>query len=148
MTRYARYAAAVLFALLAVGFVALWVRSFYWPDGYVSTILNNRGLGVLSRQGVLFLAFTNGDGEFGAAWRISEAESESSRRITGFRFYRKATSTYYDTVATFPHWSLAASSLALAALLAFNRTWRFSLRTILVATTILAGLLGLAVWAT
>ena len=29
MMRYARYAAAVLFALLAVGFVALWMRS-YW----------------------------------------------------------------------------------------------------------------------
>jgi hypothetical protein len=48
---------------------------------------------------------------------------------------------------TLPHWFLAASSLGLAALLAFTRTWRYSLRTILVATTVVAGLLGLAVWA-
>jgi hypothetical protein len=147
MLRYARYAVAVVFALLAVGFVALWVRSYYWPDGYASTLLNSRGLGALSSQGVLFLSLTKGDGEFGTAWAISEAESESRRSVTGFRFYRKATSTYHDAVASLPHWFLVASSLALAALFAIKRTWRFSLRTILVATTLLAAILGLAVWA-
>ena len=45
-----------------------------------------------------------------------------------------------------PHWFLAASSLGLAALFAFKRTWRYSLQTILVAMTLLAGVLGFAVW--
>jgi hypothetical protein len=45
-----------------------------------------------------------------------------------------------------PHWFPAALSLGFAALCAFKRPWRYSLRTILVATTVLAGLLGLAVY--
>src|SRR5262245_35149801 len=32
MARYLRIAAAVVFALLALAFVALWVRSYYWID--------------------------------------------------------------------------------------------------------------------
>jgi hypothetical protein len=53
----------------------------------------------------------------------------------------------WHLAVTLPHYFLAASSLGLAALFAFKRTWRYSLRTVLVATTLLAGLLGLAVYA-
>jgi hypothetical protein len=35
MMRYARYAAAMLFALLAAAFVALWVRSHYRQDSII-----------------------------------------------------------------------------------------------------------------
>ena len=51
----------------------------------------------------------------------------------------------YFQVMRLPHWFLAASSFSLTALFAFQRIRRFSLRTILVATTVVAGVLGMAV---
>jgi len=38
------------------------------------------------------------------------------------------------------------SSLALAALFAFKRTWRFTIRTLLIATTLVAAVLGIGVY--
>ncbi len=45
-----------------------------------------------------------------------------------------------------PHWFVAASSFGLAALFAFKRNWRFTIRTLLIATTLIAAALGLGVY--
>jgi hypothetical protein len=142
MMRYLRYAAAVVFALLAVGFVALWVRSNSLFDELWIPVPFGRKLGLLSLDNFASITWENNpDGNF--IFRSSNVDVYLRPKTHwGFLFVSEPDSTY----VCMPHWFLAASSLALAALFAFKRTWRYSLRTILVATTLLAGLLGLAVY--
>jgi hypothetical protein len=45
-----------------------------------------------------------------------------------------------------PYWFLALSSLALAALLAFKPVTRFTVRGLLITTTLVAAVLGAAVY--
>jgi hypothetical protein len=45
-----------------------------------------------------------------------------------------------------PHWFPVLLSAAFAAAPWFRRTWKFSLRTLLIATTLVAVVLGLIVW--
>ena len=154
MMRYARYAAAVVFALLAVGFVTLWVRSGYRWD-QVNWRVN----------GKVFVAFNTYWGTFDVrvfinsdalpSWLASGVSSTPiamvmnpswpTSSLPGVRYEWRYNA--FGAKANLPYWCLAASSLGLAALFAFKRSWRFSLRTILVVTTVLAGLLGFAVYA-
>jgi hypothetical protein len=154
MKRYVRYAAAVVFALLALGFVALWVRSYYWFDTVAWRATNNRAIVAGSASGsasVITLSpspYSRKD----RFWRNHQVLPKSLRAglaetITAFSLGRETGIEMTSVSVVMPHWFLAASSLGLAALFAFKRTWRYSLRAILVATTLLAGLLGLAVWA-
>jgi hypothetical protein len=147
MMRHARYSAAVLFALVAAGFAALWVRSYSVRD-----LFFNADGHVLSYKGVTMVEV------YKKAWPLPGKPSRfwSSHPIPATEVYSpwdsgflgfEVTETKVGKGMELPHWFLAASSLGLAALFAFKRTWRYSLRTILVATMLLAGLLGLAVWA-
>jgi hypothetical protein len=135
----------MLFALLAMGFVALWARSYYrWDmvvgdDFRIASLSGVTGLGFYGQDAAgphapYWIASPAGDDQASGFWRSPLLRFE-------YRHYEVETTLYV------PHWFLAASSLGLAALFAFKRTWRYSLRTILVATTLLAGLLGLAVYA-
>ena len=45
-----------------------------------------------------------------------------------------------------PHWFFATLAAGLAALPWFQQKWKFSLRTLLIATTLVAVVLGLIVW--
>jgi hypothetical protein len=148
MLRYARYAAAAFFALLAVAFVGSWWRSHYWYDTITCDALSNH-FEITSARGVL-LCVTYPEplpGRLGLTWTSSLMnEWLALDRQAGLCGVLLSIQQTYQAMAV-AHWFLTASSLALAALFAFKRTWRYSLRTILVATTILAGLLGLAVWA-
>lgn len=148
MMRYARYAAAVLFALLAAGFVVLWVRSYTYSDAAEGPIAKWQG-GYHATRGEIILACGRLDAYTRATeWKTYSFHVSRDRRpmkptFLGFAFERHETLAWKYVYV--PHWFLSASSLGLAALFAFNRTWRYSLRTILVATALLAGLLGVAV---
>jgi hypothetical protein len=56
-----------------------------------------------------------------------------------------STATYGGTQFQLPHWFFVGLCAGLAAIPWLR--WRFSLRTLLIATTLLAVVLGLAVWA-
>jgi hypothetical protein len=148
MMRYARYAAAVLFALLAAGFVTLWVHSHQLHD-VVSGPVGSIQISAASNRGTV--VFCVASWQWKSPWSAHALPVSvspggyASETYAGFGLRR----VYDGTIIRLylPHWFLAASSLALAALFAFNRTWRYSLRTILVATTFLAAALGLAVYA-
>jgi hypothetical protein len=138
MMRYARYAASLVFALLAAGFVALWVRNYRQCDVLQYVGPGDRGLKVASCLNSVCFILTNAQGwtgERGMSFHTFPAKPVG--RLPGGSIIG---------LVNLPYWLLAASSLGLAALFAFKRTWRFSLRTILVATTLLAGLLSLAVY--
>jgi hypothetical protein len=158
MLRYARYATAAFFALLAVSFVVLWVRSYYRQDVLQSPHSGDHHFAAVSNWSVTswIVLYHYPNALPRTSWTIESTMPSPDSNIrnlftpfasvlsqAGFVFSRGSLST----TLTLPHWFLAASSLGLAALFAFKRTWRYSLRTIIVATTLLAGLLGLAVWA-
>ncbi len=165
MIRYPRLAAAALFALLAVSIVALWVRSYWWMDYRLREVGGPFGLFVHSQQGQLRVFIVRNkplpvsnrlpvafDDLF---YRETFALPTSPHRIPAqWPARREVLSqfqwTHYPDGIRFvvPHWFPAASSLCIAAIFAFKRTWRYSLRTIIVAMTLTAGLLGLAVYVT
>jgi hypothetical protein len=163
MIRYARYAVAALFVLLAVAFAALWVRSYWWMDYRIRVIGGPLGLFVHSQQGQLrFFTFRHTPlpvsnrrpGAFDDLFRETFALPNSPHRIPAqWRARREVLGefqwTHYPDGERFvvPHWFPTASSLGFASLFAFKRPWRYRLRTIIVATTLIAGLLGLAVYA-
>jgi hypothetical protein len=141
---YARYAAAVLFALLAVGFVALWVRS-YWRLQILEAQAGLNAAQISSVEGHIAVARLAPHAAIGQSYfSVVSGDAADWRKegVFGFSFYDGGS----ITALILPHWFLSATSLGLAALFAFKRTWRYSLRTILVAMMLLAGLLGLAVW--
>ncbi len=151
MLRYARYTAAVVFALLAVGFVALWVRSYTWFDQIGGPFANQIAVFV-SNRGLTGWGVTEGPRpQRHRDWTIGShrySDRPATSRWTGktqFGFGVIPRDNFGLMGLYLPHWFLAASSLALAALFAFERTWRYSLRTILVATTVVVAILGLAV---
>jgi hypothetical protein len=149
MMRYARYTAAMLFVLLALGFVSLWVRSFQHTD-----TLQGEGVGAFyflsSENGRLYLQWNRAEGAPAAwpEWSFKTSPPSSNWRfataIIGFGYLDH---WLFGRAIALPHWAPALSSLAIAALFVFKRNWRYSLRTILVATTVVAVVLGLAVWA-
>jgi hypothetical protein len=148
MMRFARYAAATMFALLVLGFVVLWVRSLESLE-MVTGSLPGVNFTIASHRNFMavtifhFVAAGQESEWYTGSMRLPRKESIIATNLLGF-------SAAYDsghTVIAFPHWFVAASSLGLAALFAFKRTWRYSVRTILVATTLLAALLGLVVYA-
>jgi hypothetical protein len=75
-------------------------------------------------------------------WQLISSDDEPKGGGRGFSLTR-ADNGYG---VSFPHWFLAACSLGFAALFAFKKTWRFRLRSILIATTLLVIALGLGVY--
>lgn len=154
MTRYLRIAAAIVFAMLALAFAALWVRSYFHLD---------RVFGPIGKWYV-------------AAWtdpatvhiRIGSEEPPSpvwafynspvSRRSPlmrpqlsrwDWRYYYgqgfNGSSDASGVDASIPIGILFVLSFAAFALLAFKR-WRFTVRGLLIATTLIAVALGRGVY--
>jgi len=148
----------VFFALLAIAFVALWVRSYFYNESILWVPNNSRYSMISSRRGSIGFEHVVTSSFFPSSqgWKITSAPvgpvplgrnpHQSLISRMGFNFQQVSQRPLSGMAGTIPHWFLAACSLGLAALFAFKRTWRYSLRTILVATTVLAAILGLAVY--
>jgi hypothetical protein len=149
MTRYLQIAAAVTFALLAWAFIGLWVRSYYLGDTAEGLIANWR-TGFHSTRGVVIFGVVNGDkyplpDDWSVnSFPIAQDLRWKKRTTLGFAIDRHVSDGWWYLYL--PHWFLAASSFTLAALFAFKRTWRFTTRGLLIATTLLAVALGLGVY--
>jgi hypothetical protein len=70
-------------------------------------------------------------------------ESWSYETYLGFGIARHV---FGDVELFLPHWFLMLVSAWLATVFAFKRTWRFTIRTLLIATTLIAAALGLGVY--
>ena len=150
--RNLRIAWSVAWGIVAVLLVALWVRSYwiwdrcYWPglpltqlgtqfssdSGHTMTVVSPR---VAASSGSLITISRPGPAS--TAHQILY-----STETLGFYFLRTPTLFRFDL----PYWSLVTASLALG-LAPWLIRWRFSLRTLLIAATLVAVGLGLIVWA-
>ena len=148
--RKLRIAWSVWWGGVAVLLVALWVRSYWWVEAFAVPVTSKHYVGAASQPGCIGFA-------------IHPMGNLSSTQIK--RFQRFPTERWLEDVrqerlpdisrvwGTFdfrqysfiaPDWFFLVVLTALAALPWVR--WRFSLRTLLIATTLVAVVLGLVVW--
>ncbi len=122
----------------------LWVRSWEIQSGAVSwygdewkyEISGKRIFKVFSNRGAIRLSTSS----MVAGWAIRVLEEENA--LLGFGAIKDRTSRY----AQMPHWFLVSMTLFAAVVPWLPWSRRFSLRTLLIATTLVAAVLGLVVW--
>src|SRR3954451_10077109 len=147
MSRYLRYLRIVFSAfcgLACVLVIGLWVRSYWWTYSLHSY-----------EAGADFSFFVE-NGEFGAAYyrlpiwshlRLGRQAVTYAREdmpgVAGF-YYGRHPADHAYTLLLIPLWFMVLL-VATAGILPWirRRSWRFSLRTLLIATTLVAVLLGL-----
>jgi hypothetical protein len=141
--RKLRIAWSVAWGVVAMLLCVLWVRSRYTFDFVNVPLPGTSGLYVMSREGGLgFLV-----GQVRDVWSIgtlpppSPISSLPYKRALGFLQYLKTAGAIRVRA---PH--LLFLLLSAAAISAPWLRWRFSLRTLLIATTLVAVAMGLIVW--
>jgi hypothetical protein len=146
--RWPRVAVSAAY-LIACGFlIALCLRSYWWVDYYYGYISPTRCLAGCSIHGRLLMGVANGDAS-DTSWqaRTHPIDSPDFTKLLkslegawGFGTLRDDTRSQ----VIIPHWFLVIISGALAALPWIR--WRFSLRTLLIVTALVALVLGFVVW--
>ena len=138
--RKLRIAWSVVWGLAAVLLIVLWVRSYWWMDQLGSPWSRTRILMVGSLEGGLLVQVPFHD--WGYRWNVKSYSLKSGGR-SSFRFgseFRRIPDGF-----CLPHCSLVVLYATLAAVSWLP--WRFTIRTLLIATTLVAVMLGAIVWA-
>jgi hypothetical protein len=136
--RNLRIAWSVFWGLACVLLVVLWVRS-YWRVDYFTYPFSS--IEVESRLGILVISESIDNGQ-NWTW---QSESISDLRKIGLRGGAEYLFAFQIKPAVVPVWFVLILLAALASLPWLR--WRFSLRTLLIATTLVAVVLGLVVGA-
>ena len=145
--RKLRIAWSVGWGIVAVLLVVLWARSYRWVEQLMVPISNNGAIGLGAMPGNAVIVINQKWGR--PPWtKLSNPADEwlalggySHSRIWGF-FEIKA------TAVVIPFWCSLVVVATIASIVWVRQLrWRFSLRTLLFATTLVAVVLGLIVWA-
>jgi hypothetical protein len=149
--RKLRIAWSVGWGIVAVLLVALWMRSFKeFIVGYNGPKLGSVVIGVGCTPGVLSFGVT--DSGVNQPWSVRRIDEESYKGLFG-----STTLPWSRLWGTFsingdglivPYWFASFFALAMSTIPWIRFSNRFSLRTLLIATTLIAFMLGLIVWAT
>ena len=153
--RKLRIAWSVGCAIACVLLIVLWVRSYRIADGIWCPVSGSDVFGLFSAHGTT-TAFTNDlrSGYFKGYWEIRHDPIADPHIID---YHLHAHSDYRGAFGFgiihsppllsvgVPHWFLIVLAVSFA-VLPWGK-WRFSLRTLLIATTLVAVVLGLAVYA-
>jgi hypothetical protein len=144
MLKYLRIAVTALCLTACVLLVALWVRSFWWSDRLKFARTGNRVVSISSNFGVLSI----GDADlskvipqsFGWSHRPARSDWRDMHNSFGFSFARHASVSF----VAFPIWLPMIILVVIAGVPWIHTSYRFSLRALLIATTLIA--LGLGVF--
>ena len=145
MLHYLRIAVTALGLTACVLLIALWVRSYYLLDKVHGTAFG-RLLIIQSGQGGLRILAASCPVTI--AWRIDSvplANSHEPIPESQLEFDRTFTGTATNYLVMLPHAFLMLWALVAAVSPWIRWTKRFSLRTLLIATTLVAVLLGIVV---
>jgi hypothetical protein len=152
--RFARVLAAALCLFACAGFAALWMRSYVWRDSlYWAWPDGRRLIRVDSFMGRPHLFHNRssrpflGPGLLTSAERLADDPFDydyTGPHVMGFRVGKFSS---WDHVAV-PYWFLTASTAVAVWRLVLGGWRRFSLRAAIVATTLVAVVLGVSVMAT
>jgi hypothetical protein len=154
--RYLRIAATVLSLTACVLVIALWVRGYWWADNAVSqpsTLL--RQFGFISKRGRLTFIVSQRNPRaragvyFPKRWRIDSDSLSRTTRHTAVpprRMWVYEVDKRAGRLIVIPHWStvLLFGTLASCLWLPWFK-WRFSMRTLLIVTALVAVAMGIVV---
>jgi hypothetical protein len=146
MLRKLRIAFSATCGIVCLLLVVLWVRSYRWSDDAYCPLSSSNILIVNSWRGRLS-TYVGEPGAYPSGW------GTVSRYVTNIVGRNQSRSSWgyasdqQGQEIMFPHWLLVFTSAALAAALISHRPHRFSLCTLLIATTIVSVLLGVVVYA-
>jgi hypothetical protein len=142
--RKLRIAWSVASGVVAVLLIVLWVRSYWKWDG-VTCFRGSRSFGIESERGRV-LPYSQALPQQSVKWLLFSNDIGGATPQSTHPAFRLVSYPGYFSVCI-PYWFLTAITAVLAAT-PWLPWWsnRFSLRTLLIATTLLAVVLGLAVW--
>jgi hypothetical protein len=151
--RVVRIGTSVFFGLLTVVLVVLWVRSCRRSDS-IHMLANTTVIEAWSACGEVYMG-TSYSAPSGVDLRFHSLPlspddkfqwfgSDGNSNVPTFGFGMSMMS-HHGPLYMLPHWFLALLS-GCVALFAFTGTSRFSLRTMLTITTLVAAILGLIAW--
>jgi hypothetical protein len=151
--RNLRIAWSVFWAIACLTVTATWVRSYWWSDEIRYRPATADGFRIWSDEGALRCerfpnALTYQGRRLPFGWshkKYWNAHFQSLSDVKNVGIWRKAfrgfSSPRYSTLL--PYWAIVFPTAV--CIVAPKLVWRFSLRIILIAVTLIAGLLGLAV---
>jgi hypothetical protein len=146
--RYLRIAFSATCLVACVLLIVLWVRSYWWWDTISWGITSKQGLQASSQSGGTVFQYIDMRG-FTLdlyKWRLHSQQSPDANPMpisgmdeafAGFLFL--------NGMVAIPYWFLVPVSAVCAAVPWIR--WRFTLRTLLIATTLVALVLGVIVYA-
>jgi len=132
---------SALCLIACVLLIVLWMRSYTHIDSIAGTISNSRQLELQSMKGRCFVLLVDSSQRpIGSFARYSVLDLENLKYLT---FNYAVLGSKIDRLWV-AHWILILISASVAALPWIR--WRFSLRALLIATTLVAVVLGVAVY--
>src|SRR4051812_22856785 len=145
--RKLRIAWSVGWGLAAVLLTVLWMRSYWWCDDVIGPLDNTRSFCVWSDQGHMGVSFVEGYLKSiadGGRWTSASEWTGDVPPSEVVIPWLPSWATEHYIVS--PDWCLALLLGASVAGPWIHWSNRFTLRTLLIATTLLAVVLGLIVW--
>lgn len=157
---WCRVDVSVFFGLLTVALCVLWVRS-YWVNHYVEARYYRHQVFISTFPGILGVSLDTNQTSSGPGnlpmtyWKYAEflpgprdyGLVTKGLRVISFKGFRYVNSASIHE-ADLPFRMLIIPIAAAPLVLWIHLARRFSLRTLLLATTLLAAVLGFSVWAT
>jgi hypothetical protein len=159
MLKYLRIAVTALSLAACVLLVAIWVRSYFRWDSPHGPFLGNRWIQLNSLQGHLFIGIHERDslGSYGSyvhwnwrTFRLHRLRETGATGTVAWPFDWRIGALGFGVVETnglrsvfLPYWFLVLITIAVAAAACWKSSWQFSLRTLLIVTTLVAVLLGI-----
>ena len=145
--RYLRIAFSATCLIACVLLCVLWVRSYRWFDQIIGPISTFSVVVSQSLNGQVLIEITDDANivdKRERKWTWSASKLQSKWNVLGL--YKLASPSLYSQLrVVFPYWFLMVLS-GVASVAPWIR-WRFSLRTLLIATTLVAVGLGAIVYA-
>ena len=148
MTRRVRIAVSVFFAVLTVLLCVLWVRSYWTRDHFRWHVTTGRALSVSSRGGIVgVVTWTEDlDGVTSLVDSGPVAGSPPRRQMSNpLRFELLRSQEFGSLGVVVPYWFPIFITAVCVAIPWVLNTRRFSLRTLLIATTLVAVALALVI---
>jgi hypothetical protein len=147
MLKYLRIAVTAFSLTVCLLLIALWVRSYWWIDLVYGPLIPTRCVEVASIDGNIEVVVIDPQStlvDYATGWGIESLDRNYNIPMHGVPTWSFAFDKYYANAA-FPHWFtvLLSGTLAAAPWISWQR--RFSLRTLLIATTLIAVVLGIVV---
>ena len=147
LIRGLRIAWSVWWGILCVLLVMLWVRSYWWVDGFAVLSPNSiQNFTIASKQSQVMVQYLP-DASPQRRWtiyrqRLSDFPGPpATSSLLGFA----GDSTSLGWTIFIPHWFLVSLAASLAAFPLLRSRWHYSLRTLLISITLIAVGLGLVV---